>query len=89
MATPLTPNDNAVKMGLKMEDTTPMKCNKCENQAFIATVLLRRISALVSPTAKEAVVPVQLYSCSKCGYINKEFLPAGITVEDANCEETK
>ena len=36
---------------------------------------LFKISAVLSPTGKESMIPLQIYKCDKCGHINKEFLP--------------
>ena len=64
------------KETIDIEQTTPIKCNDCDNQGFEQVLLLRKVSALVSPTGKETIVPVAVFACSKCGHINKEFLKA-------------
>jgi len=64
----------ATKQSIDFERTTPIKCEACENQGFEEVLLLRKVSALVSPTGKEAIVPVAVFACAKCGNINKEFL---------------
>ena len=50
-----------------------MKCEKCENPTFKQTLLLRKLSALVSPNGQETLVPVQVFACEKCGNVNSEF----------------
>ena len=42
-------------------------CKKCGNYSFIQSFFLKRISALMSPTGQEAIVPIQVYSCGNCG----------------------
>ena len=59
---------------IDIEKTTPIKCESCENQGFEQVLLLRKVSALVSPTGKETIVPVAVFACAKCGHINQEFL---------------
>ena len=44
-------------------------CKSCGNYSFIQSFFLKRISALMSPTGKEAIVPVQVYSCGNCGEV--------------------
>jgi hypothetical protein len=39
---------------------------------------MKRVSALVSPTGKEAIVPIPTFACNACGFINKQFLPVKI-----------
>ena len=36
---------------------------------------MRKLSALLSPTGQETMIPIQVFACAKCGHINKGFLP--------------
>ena len=56
-----------------ISQTTPVKCDKCKNQTFKQTLLLRKVSALVSPNGQEQYVPVAVFACEKCGHVNAEF----------------
>ena len=58
-----------VQVDLKDADT--MKCQKCENSIFIQGYVIKRISAIVSPTGKEVIAPIQVFNCGNCG----EMLP--------------
>jgi len=40
-----------------------------ENAVFIPAFFLRRLSALMSPTGQEALIPIQVYSCGNCGKV--------------------
>jgi uncharacterized Zn finger protein len=53
--------------------TSQIKCEKCENSTFKQSLLLRKLSAIVSPTGQETLVPVQVFACDKCGHVNSEF----------------
>ena len=53
--------------------TTPITCETCENSTFKQTLLLRKMSALVSPNGQETIIPMQVFACEKCGHVNKEF----------------
>ena len=53
-----------------------VSCEHCANQTFIGVMMMKRISPIISPTGKEAVVPIQTFACNACGFVNKEFLPA-------------
>ena len=50
-----------------------LECEKCQSVGFRQTMMLKRLSALVSPTGQEALVPVMVFACEKCSHINKEF----------------
>ena len=43
-------------------------------QNMLKSVLLKRLSALTSPTGEEMLFPAQLFRCTDCKHINKEFL---------------
>ena len=52
-----------------------VKCEKCESESFTACYFIKKVPALVSPTGKEMMMPVETFSCLACGHINKEFVP--------------
>jgi len=58
-----------VQVDLKDADT--MKCQSCENSIFIQGYVIKKISAIVSPTGKEVIAPIQVFNCGNCG----EMLP--------------
>ena len=49
-------------------------CEECGNASFIQAFFLKKVSALVSPTGKEAIVPIQVFSCGNCGAIPKNMM---------------
>ena len=62
-----------VELHISKADT--ITCDDCGNASFIQSFFLKRISALMSPTGQEAVIPVQVYSCGNCGHINQKLNP--------------
>jgi hypothetical protein len=61
--------------GIDFSQSEPFVCEECGNDRFTVQYLIKRFSALLSPTGNEMIVPVQAFACSKCEHINKEFLP--------------
>jgi hypothetical protein len=55
-----------------------LECEKCKCRAFKQTLMLKRLSALVSPNGQEAIVPIGVFACESCGHVNKEFEEAEI-----------
>ena len=55
-----------------------MECEECQCKAFKQTLMLKKLSPLVSPNGQEAIVPVTVFCCEKCGHVNKEFEDADI-----------
>ena len=66
------------QMNIDMSQTSEMKCDKCENSTFKQTMLLRKMSAIVSPNGQEAIIPVAVFACEACGHVNEEFSKDGI-----------
>ena len=60
---------------INIKDTETIVCEKCGNGLSIQSFFLKKISALVSPTGQESIVPVQVYSCGNCGHINRKLNP--------------
>ena len=58
-----------VQVDLKDADT--LKCQACGNSIFIQGYVIKKISAIVSPTGKEVIAPIQVFNCGNCG----EMLP--------------
>ena len=52
-----------------LEKAETMTCQKCGNSIFIQGYVIKRISAIVSPTGKEMIAPVQVFNCGNCGEI--------------------
>ena len=65
--------DGQVTQTVDVNQTVPVKCDKCENQTFKQTLLIRKLSALVAPNGQETVIPVAVFACEKCGHVNSEF----------------
>ena len=61
-----------VQVDLRKAET--IKCKKCSNYIFIQSFVLKRLSAILSPTGEEALIPVQVYSCGNCGEVAERML---------------
>ena len=56
-----------------------LECEKCQGRGFKQTLMLKKLSPLVSPNGQEAIVPVGVFACEMCGHINAEFQEAELT----------
>ena len=63
---------------IDLTHATDIICEKCEGKGFRQTMMLKKLSSLVSPTGQEAIIPVAAFACDSCGHINKEFQDADI-----------
>lgn len=64
------------KLNVDLSQATDLECIECKNNTFVPAFVLKKLSALLSPTGKETMVPVQIFECSKCHAIPAEFLSA-------------
>ena len=62
-----------VKLALK--DTEDVGCDKCGHKLFTQLMMFKKISAVMSPTGEESLIPVQVFACNSCGHVNEQFLP--------------
>ena len=65
-------------MNIDLSNAQDVTCESCGNYTFQEVVLMKRVSAIVSPTGKEAIVPIPTFACNACGFINKQFLPVKV-----------
>ena len=54
-----------------LTDAETLACGKCDNKIFIQGYVIKKISAIISPTGQEVIAPVQVFNCGNCG----ELLP--------------
>ena len=68
------PSQVAIKTS-HLAQSDSVSCDHCGNETFVSVMMMKRISPILSPTGKEAVVPIQTFACNACGFVNKQFLP--------------
>jgi len=62
---------------LHIEDTESLICDDCGNYSFIKSYFIRRVSALMSPSGQEALIPIEVFSCGNCGKVPDKMMPKG------------
>ena len=62
-------------LNVSPSDMKDIKCENCGSIYFRQVNTFKRLSALLSPTGKEQIVPVPTFRCDDCGFINEEFRP--------------
>ena len=55
-----------------------LECEKCQSKGVRQSMMLKKLSPLVSPNGQEAIIPVMVFACDSCGHINQEFQEADI-----------
>ncbi len=52
-----------------------IQCEECENKTFIEVIIIKKLSAIASPTGQDIMAPIKTFQCSKCCHMNQEFIP--------------
>ena len=58
---------------IDLSNATMLKCEECGGIGFKQTILLHRVSPLVSPNGQEMIYPQPVFACEKCGHVNDDF----------------
>jgi hypothetical protein len=68
------PNGGKQQLRIDASSAKDVVCDNCGGLFFEPVVILKRLSALTSPTGEEMIFPGQLFRCADCKHINKEFV---------------
>jgi len=71
----MNPQVNQARMNVDLTNALDIVCESCGCRTFKEVAFMKKVSPLVSPTGKEALVPVGTFACSACGHVNAEFDP--------------
>lgn len=63
-------NNEQLNMNIDISKMETLKCEKCNNPFFNPTFIIKKVPAIMSPTGKESIVPIQIFSCGNCGEVN-------------------
>lgn len=69
-----SPQQPTAQMRINPGELDDVVCEECNNFTFVQVVLMKRMPSLISPTGKEAFIPMQVYACNACGHINERFI---------------
>ena len=71
-------------MRIDLSSADDISCDKCGDLRFEPIYLIKRLSAIVSPTGKEEMIPLgppicpPIFACLACGHVNEYFLPGPV-----------
>lgn len=68
------PTQGQPRINLRPEEMQDYKCESCEGRVFRQVMLFKQVSALVSPSGQEQMIPVPTYRCDDCGHINEDMM---------------
>jgi len=68
-------SDQNMQVKVALKDTQDVSCEKCGHKLFVQLMMFKKLSAVMSPTGEESLIPVQVFACNDCGHVNEQFLP--------------
>jgi len=65
----------AQQQQIDIKKTTAIVCDntECDNDMFMTAMKFRKVSKIMAGTKDDQIIPVQVFMCTACGNINKEF----------------
>lgn len=75
------------QLNISLDKTTGVSCEQCSNNIFQEGVMLRKASRFITGTAQDALIPIPVFVCNKCGDILKETLPMQLRTDYAEVIE--
>jgi len=55
---------------------------ECGGMVLETAIILKKISAIISPTGKEEIYPIEVLVCKKCGKVPQELNMNGILPDE-------
>lgn len=71
----MVPESPQMRAGMSPQmllDSPNVVC-ECGSKLFHEAIVLKKVSALISPTGKEELYPIPVYVCDKCGKIPEDL----------------
>ncbi len=69
----IQPQQQQINIALK--DMDQFICTSCGNKTFDQSLMLFKVSALLSPNGQESIYPVPVFQCTNCHQILPDTLP--------------
>ena len=68
------------KQTVDLSKADTLQCEECDNYLFITSYVIKRVSAILSPSGQEGIVPIQVFACGGCGELKN--LGGAVDTED-------
>ena len=62
-------NNHPKQIHVNLNQLKNFQCPKCKGEEFTTVYYLKEVSAILSKTGKEELLPVEFFKCVKCGFV--------------------
>jgi len=67
--------ENQQQLKLNLDETISVTCESCGSEVFREGMMIRKASRFITGTPQDALIPIPVFMCAKCGHVNEMFLP--------------
>jgi uncharacterized Zn finger protein len=60
------------------KNSQPIQCENCGSIYMRQVLVLNKVSKLLTGSDKDSIIPIPVFRCDDCGYVNEEFRPVKI-----------
>lgn len=63
------------QVNIDISKALPIVCDneECDNDMFMPAMKFRKVPKLMTGAKTDQIVPIQVFMCTACGNVNKEF----------------
>jgi hypothetical protein len=58
-----------LNFNLDVEELDSLTCEECNGGYFTPSFIIKKVSALQSPTGQKMMIPIQVFKCTGCGEV--------------------
>jgi hypothetical protein len=66
---------NRPSVNITPKDLKTLECEECHGVVFAEGIIIKTVSALLTGTGKEGMVPIPAFYCIKCKTVVDKYLP--------------
>ena len=60
-------------MPVDLNSAENIACDECGSEHFSPAFVIKQVPALLSPTGKQTLIPIQIFKCNNCSHVNDEI----------------
>lgn len=64
-----------IRPKIELSKIPPVTCEKCGCKLFTEVTMLKKVSALLTGSEQDTIVPFPTYACKDCGHVNDDLNP--------------
>ena len=67
--------NDIIRPKIELSKIPALACEKCGCKLFTEVTMLKKVSALLTGSEQDTIVPFPTYACKDCGHVNDDLNP--------------